>query len=115
VTAGEGEPVLLLHKAPLSHAEYLDVISILARHYRVIAWDAPGHGSSYIPPREYEFLEYISALHELVTALSLEDVHLAGVHSGAARLRRSMRRLIPREPERSFWVGLGSILRSSLV
>ncbi len=49
VTAGKGDTVLLLHQAPLSHAEFLETIPILARHFRVVAWDAPGHGSSFIP------------------------------------------------------------------
>ncbi|MBM3789824.1 MAG: alpha/beta hydrolase [Acidobacteria bacterium] len=81
---GEGEPLLLLHQAPLSHAEYLDATPMLALHFRAIAWDAPGHGNSYVPPQEYEVPDYLRTLHELVNALSLERVHLAGVHSGAA-------------------------------
>lgn len=87
VTAGEGHPLLLLHQAPLSHAEFLETIPLLAKHFKVIAWDAPGHGNSYIPPREYEVPDYIGVLHELVTALGLERVHIVGNHSGASFAR----------------------------
>ena len=87
VTAGAGDAVLLLHQAPLSHAEFLETIPLLARHFRVIAWDAPGHGASYIPSTEYAFLDYLGVLHELVEYLGLEKVHIVGNHSGAAFAR----------------------------
>lgn len=87
VTAGDGEPVLLLHQAPLSHAEFLETIPLLARHFKVIAWDAPGHGSSYIPDEEYEVPDYLSVLHEFVIALGLERVHIVGNHSGSSFAR----------------------------
>lgn len=84
VTAGEGEVVLLLHQAPLSHAEFGPTIPLLARNFRVVAWDAPGHGDSYVPDHAYEFPEYLRALEELVDALGIERLHLVGNHSGAA-------------------------------
>ena len=87
VTAGEGEAVMLLHQAPLSHAEFLRTIPLLAEHYKVVAWDAPGHGNSYIPPREYEVPDYVAVLNELVDAIGLDRVHVIGNHSGAAFAR----------------------------
>jgi pimeloyl-ACP methyl ester carboxylesterase len=87
VAAGEGPTVLLLHQAPLSHAEFLKIIPRLAETFRVVAWDAPGHGNSYIPPREYEVPDYLNALDEFVTALDLAPVNIVGNHSGAAFAR----------------------------
>ncbi len=87
VTAGEGDALLLLHQAPLSHAEFSKVIPLLARHFRVIAWDAPGHGSSYIPDHEYEFLEYLGALEEFVDALGIKKLFIVGNHAGASFTR----------------------------
>jgi pimeloyl-ACP methyl ester carboxylesterase len=87
VTAGEGDTVLLLHQAPLSHAEFLETIPILAHHFRVIAWDAPGHGNSYIPDHEYKFLEYFGALEEFVNAIGIERLYIVGNHSGASFTR----------------------------
>ena len=95
-TAGKGDAVLLLHQAPLSHAEFLETIPLLARHFKVIAWDAPGHGNSYIPDHEYEFLEYLAALEEFVDALGIERFHLVGNHSGASFTRE----YAARHPER---------------
>ena len=69
VTAGEGDAVLLLHQAPLSHAEFLETIPLLAKHFKVIAWDAPGHGASFIPPEEFGFLDYLGVLDEFVAFL----------------------------------------------
>ncbi|HNP65999.1 MAG TPA: alpha/beta hydrolase [Woeseiaceae bacterium] len=87
VTAGEGDVLLLLHQAPLSHAEFLEIIPTLAEHYKVIAWDAPGHGNSYIPPIEYEVNDYIEVLGELVEHLGVERAHVVGNHSGSAFAR----------------------------
>lgn len=87
VTAGEGDALLLLHQAPLSHAEFLETIPLLASHFKVIAWDAPGHGNSYVPDHEYEFGEYFAALEEFVDALGIEHLFLVGNHSGASFTR----------------------------
>lgn len=87
VTAGEGDVVLLLHQAPLSHAEFLETIPLLASHFKVVAWDAPGHGNSYIPDHEYDFLEYLKALEEFVDALGIERLDIVGNHSGASFTR----------------------------
>lgn len=87
VTAGDGEVVLMLHQAPLSHAEFLDTIPLLARRFKVVAWDAPGHGNSYIPDHEYGFPEYLGALEEFVDALGIQRLHIVGNHSGASFAR----------------------------
>ncbi|MEE4271717.1 MAG: alpha/beta hydrolase [Thermoanaerobaculales bacterium] len=86
-TAGAGDVVLLLHQAPLSHAEFLATIPLLARHFKVVAWDAPGHGNSYIPDHEYDFPEYFRALEQFVDALGIERLSIVGNHSGAAFTR----------------------------
>ncbi len=44
LTAGEGEPLVLLHQTPLSLDEYLDMIPSLAKSNKVIAMDSPGYG-----------------------------------------------------------------------
>ena len=87
VTTGQGDTVLLLHQAPLSHGEFLKTIPLLARNFQVVAWDAPGHGNSYVPPTEYEVPAYLATLDELITRLELAPVHLVGNHSGAAFAR----------------------------
>ena len=56
VTAGEGEAVLLLHQAPLSHVEFLGTIPLLARHFKVIAMPrgVPGNDPVVLSQQRYE-------------------------------------------------------------
>ena len=83
-TEGSGEPLLLLHQAPLSSAEFNDVIPILSRHYWVIAPDMLGHGNSDDPPREYEVEDFTRSLIQFMEAIGIEKAILAGNHSGSA-------------------------------
>lgn len=43
---GEGSPVVLLHANLHDHHDFDPIVPALARHYRVIAIDWPGHGAS---------------------------------------------------------------------
>lgn len=97
VSAGNGPPLLLLHQAPLSHAEFLSIIPALAEHFTVYAWDAPGHGNSFTPEVEYEVPDYLSTLVEFVDGLGLDRVSILGHHSGAAFTRE----FAARYPERT--------------
>lgn len=50
-TAGDGEPVLLLHGIGGSSASFAPQLDgPLAGRYRLLAWDAPGYGGSADPP-----------------------------------------------------------------
>lgn len=51
--AGVGEPLLLLHPNHYSSEMWLDVMSLLAPHYRVIAPDRIGHGESDPMPASF--------------------------------------------------------------
>jgi len=47
VSAGSGRPVVLIHGNPGSHQDYtMALLEKLARSFRVIAFDRPGHGCS---------------------------------------------------------------------
>jgi pimeloyl-ACP methyl ester carboxylesterase len=84
ITAGEGEPLLLLHQTPFSSEEYVKLIPLLAPHFRVIALDTPGYGMSDAPPREYEIADYATAAQEFLVALSIPQAHVFGHHTGAS-------------------------------
>ena len=43
---GDGSPVVLVHGIGCSHRHWMPVARRLARHHRVYAWDARGHGRS---------------------------------------------------------------------
>jgi pimeloyl-ACP methyl ester carboxylesterase len=48
VSLGEGPPLILLHKLGGWIAEWEPIAPLLAAHYRVIAFDMPGHGESFM-------------------------------------------------------------------
>lgn len=54
LTAGEGDPVVLLHGIPQTSHEWRHVIPRLTKRYRVIAPDLRGLGDSSRPPRGYD-------------------------------------------------------------
>lgn len=81
---GQGQPLLLLHQAPLSSVEWDAVIPLLSPHYRVIAPDMMGHGESSDPPREYEMADFTRTTLAFMDALGLARAVVCGNHSGAA-------------------------------
>lgn len=83
-TDGSGKPLLLLHQAPLSSAEFNEVIPILSQYYWVIALDVPGHGCSDDPPREYEVEDFARSIINFLNAWGIDKTSIVGHHSGAA-------------------------------
>ena len=81
--AGSGNPVLLLHQSPRSSDEYRDVMPILARTKRVIAFDILGYGDSDTPPRPYSIQEFAKTIPVILDALEVEKASLVGQHLGA--------------------------------
>jgi len=81
-SAGDGDPVLLLHQTPRSWDEYRDVIPLLATSFRAIAMDTIGFGDSD-KPSEYASVEMFGrGVIGLLDALELDRVHLVGHHTG---------------------------------
>jgi len=54
-TAGQGEPLLLIHQSSSSAEEYPGLVLFIKDHFRLIAFDWPGHGSSTDPTEEPEW------------------------------------------------------------
>ena len=80
---GSGPPVVLLHGAGSSAYEFEHVFGDLAAHFRVIAWDMPGHGDSDPLLRYMTIAEYADALLALISHLELVQPHLVGTSIGA--------------------------------
>lgn len=88
--AGEGSTtVMLLHGAGLDSAmlSWAEVMPLLAQHCHVIAVDLPGYGKSdravgFVGPEFYG--KHLSALHQVVQQLKLEQFVLAGLSMGGA-------------------------------
>ncbi len=84
IDKGEGEAVLLLHGWGARADIYGSVINPICSHYRVIAPDLPGFGSSDEPSFPYSIEDYAGFVTELLKALDLKKVHLMG-HSHGGR------------------------------
>lgn len=85
VTAGEGEPLLLLHGTPKTHFYWYRLIPLLTPHFRVVAPDLRGFGDTDKPPAEegYDSRTNARDMAELMTQLGHETFHLHGEDRGA--------------------------------
>ena len=85
VTAGQGEPLLLLHGTPKTHYYWAKLIPLLTEHFTVVAPDLRGFGYTDKPPAEegYDSLTNARDMAELMTHLGHERFHLHGEDRGA--------------------------------
>ena len=85
VTAGEGEPLLLLHGTPKTNFYWHRLIPLLTPHFTVVAPDLRGFGYTDKPPVEegYDSLTNAQDMAELMTVLGHEKFHLHGEDRGA--------------------------------
>ena len=82
--AGEGPPVVLLHGLSATRRNVVQGSrALLRRGYRLIAYDARGHGASSAAPR-YVYPDLIEDLEAVLDELGLERVALVGSSMGAA-------------------------------
>ena len=84
VTAGSGEPLLLLHGVPKSCYYWHRLIPLLSDSYLVIAPDIRGFGDSEKPAVGYDIRTVASDLSGLLEHLGLENVYVHGEDWGAA-------------------------------
>lgn len=79
LTAGAGDPVVLLHGWPQTSHEWRRVIPLLAQRHRVIAPDLRGLGDTSRPQDGYDARTVAADVAELVTQhLGIERFHLVG-------------------------------------
>lgn len=100
VTAGRGEPLVLLHGLPQTWYEWRRVMPRLAEHYTLIVPDLRGAGFSAKPDTGYDTNNLAEDIHELVEQLGYEQIFLVGhdwggavAYSYAAQHREEVRRL----------------------
>lgn len=76
-------PVLLLSNSIATDLHMWDgQVPELARHFRVLRYDARGHGRSDVPPAPYSLDRLGRDVVELLAALELERVHVLGLSLG---------------------------------
>ena len=80
---GAGDPVVLIHGVGMQSASWGPQIDVLAKDHRVIAVDMPGHGRSDPLPEGSTLADYVAWCAEVVQALGLGPIALAGHSMGA--------------------------------
>jgi pimeloyl-ACP methyl ester carboxylesterase len=82
--AGDGPPVVLLHGLSATRRNVVQGSRhLIKRGYRLIAYDARGHGASS-PGGSYEYAELVDDLEAVLDHLGIERTALVGSSMGAA-------------------------------
>ena len=82
---GEGDTVVLLHGWGCDHTIWQATTDVLKQHYRVIAVDFAGFGSSHEPNEVWGVEEYTRSIEALLTSLGVTRPTLCG-HSFGGRV-----------------------------
>src|SRR5680860_545151 len=80
--AGEGETLLLIHGMAGSSRTWRDTQPELARTFRVVAPDLPGHGESAKPRGDYSLGAFAATLRDLLRTLEIDRVTVVGQSLG---------------------------------
>lgn len=90
---GSGNPVILIHGWPLTHAmwEY-QMMPLVQNGYRVISYDRRGFGFSSKPADGYDYDTLADDLKALIDGLELDNVTLVGMSMGGGEVARYMSR-----------------------
>jgi len=85
-TAGEGEPLLLLHGFTGTGEVWASVFDELAPHYRLIVPDLRGHGRSTNPGDTFTHRQAALDIFALLNHLGLDRVKAMGISTGGMTL-----------------------------
>lgn len=96
---GAGSPLILLHGFLCDSRCWRHQLSGLADQFTVVAWDAPGAGSSSDPPETFTVTDWATTLTEFLDALSIERAHVLGLSWGGM-LAQELYRLFPARIDR---------------
>ena len=81
-TAGQGEPLLLLHGLGSRSEDWQLQVPAFAGCYRVITADMRGHGRTAKPPGPYSVPMMAADVLGLLDALGIDAAHLVGLSMG---------------------------------
>jgi pimeloyl-ACP methyl ester carboxylesterase len=92
--AGSGPDLVLLHGFLCDSRCWSRQVASLKNCFRVVAWDAPGAGSSADPPDTFTTASYSHALARFLSAIGIERAHIVGLSWGGI-LAQEFYRLYP--------------------
>ena len=78
LTAGEGEPIFLIHGITGSADQWAPVMPLLAERHTVVAPDLLGHGRSAKPRGDYSLGAYAAGIRDLMVALGHDRATIVG-------------------------------------
>jgi len=81
LSAGDGEPLLLLHQTGSSR-QFQKLMPMLAHRYRTIAPDTLGSGNSDPLPHNVQIPDLARSMIHLMDVLGIERAHVFGFHTG---------------------------------
>jgi pimeloyl-ACP methyl ester carboxylesterase len=80
--AGEGPPLVLLHGFLCDSRCWRRQLADLSNQFRVVAWDAPGAGSSSNPPDPFTITDWAHCLAEFLDTVGIERAQILGLSWG---------------------------------
>lgn len=92
--AGQGPPLVLLHGFLCDSRCWRAQLAGLSDQFTVVAWDAPGAGSSSDPPASFTITDWSRCLAEFLGQLGIEQAHVLGLSWGGI-LAQEFYRLYP--------------------
>lgn len=95
ITAGQGDPVLLLHGWGASLEPYRQLIDLLSKKYFVIALDMPGFGKSEEPTAPLDVDGYVDFVLDFLTLFPLQKLSLVGHSFGGRVIIKMANRKLP--------------------
>lgn len=82
-TGGEGKPLILLHRHPMSSIEYREIIPFLIKNHSIVTLDLLGQGNSDKLSKPYSIADYAQTIINLMDSLSIAKASLMGNHLGS--------------------------------
>jgi pimeloyl-ACP methyl ester carboxylesterase len=105
ISVGNGPALLLLHTLRTQLDMFQKVIPELARRFRVLALDYPGHGHSDSPDASYDAEFFVAAVAQFMERVEIENATIVGESIGgtialllAARHDPRVRRVVAVNP-----------------
>jgi len=92
--AGEGPPLVLLHGFLCDSRVWGRQLADLSDRFTVVAWDAPGAGSSSDPPDQFTIGDWARCLAEFLDSVGIERATVLGLSWGGI-LAQELYRLHP--------------------